>query len=116
MDQEADRGDDEQHDRGELVGIEVDVDVEIAGRDPAEQVLLERLDIGVDVEQHEHREQPRGEDGRRGHPVGVLPDHGPSEQDVDDECRQRQERDQEQVIGHQRSALRCESRSRGVEE
>ena len=96
VDEQADRGDDEEHDRGELVGIEGNGDVEFTGRDPGEEPLADRVFVVVDLEKDEDRDNPRAEDGRDRNQVGLVADQRPAQQDVDTERRQWQQRYQEQ--------------------
>ena len=99
MDQEADAGDHDQHDRGQLVDEEVDADVEVAGLDPGVEILPQRLAGGADLPEHQQREQERGEDRRGGDPVRVGAQE-PAEEEVDGEGQERQQRNEKEVLFH----------------
>src|ERR1700746_3033256 len=49
VNEEADAGDDEDHDDGELVHLEVEAGAEVAGDNPVEEFLAENLAGGGDV-------------------------------------------------------------------
>ena len=93
VNEEADGGHHDEHGGGELVGVEGDVDVEIAGGDPAEEVLRDGFAGLIELAEDGEREQPGDENGRRGDPGGFVADDAPPEEDVHHEGEQREQRD-----------------------
>ena len=101
MDQEADAGDDQHHHDGELVELQVESRAEIAGHDPIEEFLRERLVTGPVSEEFAHRFQRAGERQARGAQRDGIDDLvGPlrAEQSIDGRAEQRQQRNDPEMF------------------
>src|SRR5581483_9222738 len=91
VDEKADRRDDDEHQRRQLVGVEADRRLEIAGRNPGVEPLRDRRASRVNLLKDGEGEQPGDEHRRGGDPVGLVADEGSAEKEVDRERQQRQE-------------------------
>ena len=100
--QQADRCHDQQHDRSQLIGVQVDRHIERPGWNPGKEFLLDRV-IGIpDIPKHQQRNDPGDCHGRHRYPVRVVARHLPPEQEVDDRRNQRQQGNQYQIVRHER--------------
>jgi hypothetical protein len=93
----ADSGDDQDHHRGERIEPERERQVEIVGRNPGVERLLDRPRFRRHADQLPHRDRRHGK--RRDHDQGGEPagdglGQPPSEQGVDEEAGEREERNQ----------------------
>src|SRR5215212_9879665 len=105
MNEEPDCGDHQEHDRSELIRVEADVDVEVAGRDPGEEMLSNRLRLVANIKEREDREQPRAKNRGYGDQVRLVLDVPAPQQEIDRERRQWQRRNQKQIVSHPPLAL-----------
>jgi hypothetical protein len=106
VDEQADRGHDDQQAGGQVVDEEADIDLEGARRDPrvvlvAVALVAERRCPGERAERHEHADRPGQPDRSDRDQVGLLAEATPDRR-REQEARQRQEDDQgdEQVEHH----------------
>ena len=118
VDEHADRRDDDQEARGQVVDVEGDVDAELAGGDPLPEehgrsVLVAR---GQLVGHHDHRDRPRGDDPEERDEEGETPDPAPEEggegEAGDRDRGDERDQDGEGLVAHQITAASCRTRRR----
>ncbi len=102
MDEEADAGDYEDHDDGELIHLEIEAGAEIAGDDPVEKFFAEGVAVlRVVIEEFADSFQSTREGNSRGGERDGVDDFIrplPAEKAVDGRAQQRQQRDDPQMI------------------
>ena len=109
VNEEADAGDDEDHDHGELVHLKIEAGAEVAGDDPVEEFFAEGLmGLLIVAEEFACSFERCGEGKARGRERDRVDDFVrplQAEKTVDGRAKQRQQRNNPQVfenglIGH----------------
>jgi hypothetical protein len=99
VDQRADAGHDENHDRGQRIERERETDAEVAGGDPVVDLVDDRRSVlagGDDPPRRGNRREERADHRRAGNPARHTLAEPPAEAGVDQKAGERQQRDQDQ--------------------
>ncbi len=97
VDEEADAGDDQQHDERKLVEVEAEINLEVAGADPVREVKIIGGGSGREAEGDEQRQRERRSTEGESHRRDCFPGRVSSEEAIDCRSRQRENREQPEI-------------------